>query len=112
MGSTPGTMAGMSRAHDSYLARAAAAGVSAEIADAELEAARAELLAYGGDPAEAIAVAWHRLTEGGPDHRPADEVRSAVRAAIPGAHPELVDQVARHFAPDQTLAAEMRRRQS
>ena len=97
----------MSTAHDSYLAKAATIGVSAEIAGAELEAARAELLSYGGDPDEAYLVAWHRLIEGGPDHRPGDEVRSAVRAAIPGAHPELVDQVARHFAPERTLAAEL-----
>ena len=50
----------MTTAHDSYLAKAAAAGVSAEIADAELEAARSELLGYGGDADEAYDIAWRR----------------------------------------------------
>jgi hypothetical protein len=97
-------------AHDRYLARARAVGISHEVAEAELAAVRAEVsgpttCATGAGDEHNIA--WHRLISGGPAYRPGDQVRAALRKAFPTAHPEWIDQVAHNVAPDETLAKEL-----
>jgi hypothetical protein len=99
-------------AHDRYLVQAHAVGVSRDVAEAELTAVRAEVC----DPTRCTAgsadvydIAWRRLIEGGPNFRPGDKVRAALRNVYPNAHPDWIDQMARAAAPDETLAKELLR---
>jgi hypothetical protein len=94
--------------HETYLARAMAVNVSADVAEAELAAVMSEVhdptTALVVDVAEAYAIAWRRLIGGGPRHRPNDEVRTSLRSMYPEAHPDWIDQIALQIAPDETLA--------
>lgn len=100
----------MNLQREAYLAKAQAVGVSADVAEAELAAVMSEvhdptsMLVVGVD--EEYAIAWRRLVGGGPQYRPSDETRAALRSAFPDAHPDWIDEVARQVAPGATLASE------
>jgi hypothetical protein len=98
--------------HEEYLARARTLGASREVAEAELAAVRGEIYDSAWRPCgidQEHDIAWRRLTEGGPEHRPGDQIRGALRANFPNAHPEWIDSVSRQVAPGETLAKELLR---